>query len=79
MIVLVANANKSMYERSIVVYKDAEKITGLGEMATWGEGMSQVSFLSNGNLIHLHLKVSGKNSENKNKAIELAKLVTERL
>lgn len=79
MIVLVADANKSMYERSIVVYKDAEKIADLGEMATWGESMSQVSFLSNGSLVHLHLKISGKNSENKNKAIELAKLVAERL
>lgn len=79
MIVLVANASKSMYETSISVYKDAEKITGLGEMATWGEKMSQVSFLANGNLVHLNLKISGVKSENKEKAIELAKLVAKRL
>jgi len=79
MIVLVSDANKSMYERSIVVYKDAEKVSGLGEMATWGESMSQVTFLANGHLVHLHLKVSATKSENKSKAIELAKLVEERL
>lgn len=79
MIVLVANANKSMYDKSSVVYKDGENISGLGEMAIWGDGMSQVTFLSNGHMIHLSLKISGDSSVNKEKAIELAKLVEKRL
>ena len=79
MIVTVANANKSMYEKSIVVYKDGENVSGLGEMAMWGDSMSQVTFLSDGYMIHLSLKVSADNKDNKDKAIELAKLVKERL
>ena len=55
MIVLVANANESMYNKSIVVYKDGESITNLGDMATWGDSMSQVTFLSGKNMIHLSL------------------------
>lgn len=79
MIVLVTNANKSMYDKSTVVYKDGENISGLGEMAMWGDTMSQVSFLSEGIMVHLSLKISGNNSVNKDKAIELAKLVENRL
>ena len=79
MIVLVANADKSMYDKSTVVYKDGENISGLGQMAIWGDSMSQVTFLSNEHMIHLSLKVSDNHSENKNKAIELAKLVEKRL
>lgn len=78
-IVLVANANKSMYDKSIVVYQDGETVPNLGEMATWGDGMSQVSFLSKGNMVHLTLTISGDKRENKDKAIELAKLVESRL
>ena len=79
MIVLVANADESMFEKSTVVYEDGEKLTGLGKMATWGDNMSQLTFLSGGNMIHLNLKVSGNSSENKEKAIKLAKLIEERL
>lgn len=79
MVVLVANADKSMYDKSTVVYKNGENISGLGEMAIWGDDMSQVTFLSDGSIIHLSLKISGNNSENKDKAIELAKLVEKRL
>lgn len=79
MIVLVSKANKSMYEKSTVVYKDGEEINGLGEMAMWGDSMSQVTFLSGGYMIHLSLKISDDNSKNRDKAIELAKLIQERL
>ncbi len=79
MIVLVANADKSMFDKSTVVYKDGENISGLGQMAIWGDGMSQVTFLSNGYMIHLSLKISDNNSVNKDKAIELARLVEKRL
>ena len=48
-------------------------------MATWGDSMSQVTFLSGKNMIHLSLKISGDNKENRDKAIELAKLVEKRL
>ena len=79
MIVLVANADDSMFEQSTVVYKDGENIAGLGEMATWGDSMSQLTFLSGGSMIHLNLKISDNANENKEKAIKLAKLIEERL
>ncbi len=78
-IVLVNDATESMYHTSIKVYGDAEKITDVGEMATWGNRLSQISFLKNGYLIHLHLKVSDNTADNKGKAIKLAKLVVANL
>ena len=79
MIVMVANADESMYEKSIVAYKDGEKLTGLGKAATWANSMSQVTFLSDGKMIHLNLEVSTNSNENKDKAIKLARLIEERL
>ena len=79
MIVLVPNADESMFEQSTVVYKDGEKLNGLGEKATWGDSMSQLTFLSGGNMIHLNVKTSDNLNENKDKAIKLAKLIEKRL
>ena len=79
MIVLVDNADDAMFEQSTVVYKDGEKLSGLGDMATWGDSMSQLTFLSGGKMIHLNLKTSDNANENKEKAIKLAKLIEKRL
>ncbi len=36
-IVIAANTNKKLYERSIAVYKDGEAVNDVGEMATWSK------------------------------------------
>lgn len=78
-IVLAANTNKKLYERSISVYKDGEVIDGVGEMATWSKKMSQITFLYKTNLIHVHTKTSADAAANKSKSIKIAKLIIERL
>lgn len=78
-IVLVKNANEDMYQRSIKVYKDGQTQDGIGEMATWGDKMSQITFLSNGTMIHLHVQMSSKDSENKESALKIASKIVQNL
>jgi len=78
-IVLVKDATEKMYETSIKVYKDGATENGIGDMATWGGKMSQLTFLSNGYMIHLFVKKSAIESENKEIANKIAALITEQL
>lgn len=78
-IVLVTNATDKMYERSIQVYKDGATQDGIGERAVWGGKMSQLTFLAEGYLIHLYVKVSSDESENKAKAQKIASQLIQNL
>lgn len=78
-IVMVRDANKTKYEASIKVYDDGEVQDGIGEMAMWSDKKRQVTFLSNGFLIHTHVRISDDESLNKAKAIALAKLISAEL
>lgn len=78
-LVMVANATESMYETSIKVYSDGETLDGVGERATWGDQMTQLSLLSDGYLIHVYVKVDADADENQTKAVALAKLIVENL
>lgn len=78
-IILVKDANEDMYQQSIKVYKDAKAQDGIGEMATWGEKMSQITFLSNGYMVHLHVEMSSKASENKQNALKIASEIVQNL
>jgi hypothetical protein len=78
-IVLVKNATDKMYERSIKVYKDGASQDGIGEMAIWGGKMSQLTFLAEGYLIHLYVKVSSDEAENKAKAQKIASQLIQNL
>ena len=77
-VVMVSDATEKMFEQSIVVYKDGVDVS-LGEKAIWGTEMSQLTFLSNGYLFHVHLKVSNDDSGNKQKALKVADLLIERI
>ena len=78
-IVLVKNATEKMYETSIKVYKEGVAQNGIGEMAIWGGKMSQLSFLAKGYLIHLHVKKSSDEAENKALASKIAALIIAKL
>lgn len=75
MLVMVEDANNNMFKQSASVYKDGAGIDGVGDIAIWGTKMSQMTFLSNGYMFHLKLKVSNDAEDNKQKAIEVAKLI----
>ena len=79
MVVMVVNASESMYDRSINVYKDGEDISSIGEKATWGTEMSQLSFLEAGYLFHVHVKTTNDNTENKNRAIAIAQVLMSKI
>jgi len=78
LIVMVKEANKNSYNRSIKVYKQPQEISNLGDMAVWDAKMSQLSFLANNYLFHVHVKVSNEEQNNRKKAIEVSNLIIEK-
>ncbi|CAM3307381.1 hypothetical protein [Aequorivita lipolytica] len=78
-IVLVKNATEKMFGISTKVYKDGVAIDGIGDLAIWGSTMSQLTFLTKGTMIHLHVRISDDATANKVKAVELAALIIEQL
>lgn len=78
-IVWAVNVNKKLYEQSISVYKDGKTINNVGEMATWSQKMGQITFLKDGNLIHVKAKISVDEASNKTKSIKVAKLFAEKI
>jgi hypothetical protein len=79
MIVMVQNASPSMFEASTNVYKQAQSVGGVGEMATWGSDMSQLSFFSKKFLFHVNVKASNDNNENRRKAYNIAQTIISKL
>lgn len=78
-LVLVAKANQTMFESATKAYKDGEQLGGIGDMAMWGNQMSQLTFLAKGNMMHLHVMMSVDDTENKENAIVLAKKIISKL
>lgn len=79
LIVMVKNANENMFNRSTKVYKQPQEISNMGTMAVWDSRMSQLTFLSNNYMFHVHVKVSNNDIENKGKAIEVSKLIIRKI
>ena len=75
LIVMVKKANEAMFKQSTSVYKQPQDISNLGTIAVWDSRMSQLTFLANSYMFHVHVKVSNNDSENKEKAIEVSKLI----
>lgn len=72
LIVIVKDAIESQYETSISVYPDGQNEGGIGDKATWSAKRSQLTFLFNSNLFHVHVRASNDNGVNKKEAIEIA-------
>ena len=79
MLVMVANSNEGMFTQSTSVYKDGADVEGVGDFASWGTKMSQLTFLSKGYMFHVKLKVSNDSEDNKQKAKEVAELIISKL
>lgn len=79
MIVMAKGIQEEEYKKSTSVYKDAVDVSGIGQMAVWGGTMSQLSFLNNGILFHINVKVLADKAANKQKAISLAEIIIGKL
>jgi len=44
-IVLTKNGNKEIHETLVKYYKDGQAVSGVGDMATWSEKKTQITFL----------------------------------
>lgn len=78
-IVLVQDANKKMYEKSVSYYKDGKPENGVGDMATWSEKRHQITFLAKGMLIHVNSRISDDSASNKTNAIKIANMIIDKL
>lgn len=75
LIVLVKDTSDKEFKSIVKVYKNAQKINNIGEMAMWDKKMLQLSFLFKNHLFHIHVKASNDEEINKEKAIEVSKLI----
>lgn len=78
-ITVAKDISKEDYEKSISFYDDAVNQDAIGEMATWSAKKRQVTFLSDGNLIHVYLRTSADEAVNKQNVIKVAKLISDKL
>lgn len=78
--VIYAQAKKpTHFNRSIAVYKDAEKIDGIGVRSVWSDTRAQLSLITESNLIiHVNLETI-KDGKVKEHAIHIAKHILKQL
>ncbi len=69
------SANINQFERSTSVYKDAVEVD-IAEKALWSDKMHQLTILQKGYLIHINVEFFDAVDQQKNKSIELAKIIT---
>lgn len=79
MLVVARGVGPEGFQTSTSVYKDAQDVPGIGEQARWGATMSQLSVLSRGTLAHIHVKADSDPETNRQHAIELARIVLQKL
>ena len=79
LIVMVKDANESMYETSISAYSDGQTEDAIGDKATWSDKRAQLTFLSHNYLFHIHVRASNDNILNRKHAVEIAGSIIARL
>ncbi len=79
LIVMVKKANEAMFQKSTSIYKQPQEISNIGSKAVWDSRISQLTFLSKTYMFHVHVKVSNSDNENKEKALEVSKLIIGKL
>lgn len=66
-VVMIRDKNEADYQRAIKTYVDPQNLTDIGEMAVWGDRLSQLTFLEQNHVFHVYVNVD--NSLTKNRAI----------
>ena len=72
------SANIQQFERSTSVYEDAVEVD-IAEKALWSDKMHQLTIMEKGYLIHINVEYFDAVDQQKEKAIELAKIIIAQL
>jgi hypothetical protein len=64
LIVMVEKANEAMFKQATSIYKQPQEISNIGSLAVWDSRISQLTFLSNKYMFHVHVKASINDTEN---------------
>ncbi len=72
-IVLLREKNAEDYQRAIKTYVDPQEIEGVGEMAVWGDRLSQLTFLAQDHIFHVYVNVNNAIEINRQVAEEIAR------
>lgn len=78
MLVVAPDVTADNFQTSTAVYRQPQDVSGIGDMARWDEGMSQLSFLAGADLFHINVKASSDPAENRRLAEALALQVLEK-
>jgi len=76
-ITMIRKADVGTYDRAIKTYVDPQTIDGVGEMATWGDRLSQLTFLAQEHIFHVLVQASENQEKNKAAAIEIGKMMVQ--
>ena len=79
MLVVAKSATADSFTTSTSVYQDAEDMPGIGDMARWGASMSQLTLLSGSHLFHVNVKAHSDPAENKKMAVDLSRLLLQKI
>lgn len=79
LIVMVEKATEAMFKQATAIYKQPQEISNMGTMAVWDSRISQLTFLSNKYMFHVHVKASTNDAENKEKAIKVANHIIKKI
>jgi len=74
-IVLLRDKKTDDYQRAIKTYVDQIELSAIGEMAVWGDRLSQLTFFSEDHIFHVYVNVSETIDVNREIAKDIAQKI----
>jgi len=74
-IVLLRDKKTDDYQRAIKTYVDQIELSAIGEMAVWGDRLSQLTFFSEDHIFHVYVNVSETIDVNRQIAKDIAQKI----
>ena len=79
MLVVARDVSADNFQTATGVYRQPQDVAGIGDMARWDDGMSQLSFLVGRDLFHINVKASSDAEENRRLAEDMAQRLLQKL
>lgn len=77
-VTMVKDVTAEQFNKAVATYDDGVSQQGIGEMASWSGKKRQVSFFKDGTLVHVYLRTSADEEENKKNVLAMAKSMSEK-